>query len=499
MEPQILGKINKSVPLSVSPSESVSYYTHLTDQLRSKYLKLTAVEERRQKENGMAYYVPNAVQFRAHKSVARSILLCGANRIGKSTFGVMELCWHLTKQYPAWFPQERRFNRPIKAAISVDSFDKVANVIEPKIKSFLPSEYYKIKRKTGYMSRLECKDGSFVSILTLEMDDSAYESADWDFVWEDEPQDQRKREGLVRGLVDRRGYEVITFTPLTEAWMKEELVDKSDGKRIECFFANMRDNKFDISGNAILSEEAIKEFEEGLPEEIKEIRVDGQFFNLRGRVYKEFSDAHLLDFKYQYPDGVICVLDPHDRNPHHVIWAYVDRSDDVFIDYELTIRCELDDLARTILAIEKERGYRMRKRVIDPNFGLKPAKPGCNWSVKDELTKHGCSFYPGNDELELGHMIVRDYLHYDRKREMTATNKPKVFFSKERCPITIRSIRNLQYDEWAPATRNKKNLKEETQEKDSHGADCVRYLLVNKPRFRALQDQDTPELEGAYY
>ena len=277
--------------------------------------------------------------------------------------------------------------------------------------------------------------------------------------------------------------------------------DKADGKRIECFFAQMRDNKFDINGNSILSEESIKEFEESLPEEIKEIRVNGQFFTLRGRVYKEFSDAHVIDFKYPYPEPVICILDPHDRKPHHVIWAYVDRDDDVYIDYELIVRCELDDLAHKIKLIEKERGYKMRQRLIDPNFGLKPARPGANWSVKDELTKHGCSFYPANDEIELGHMLVRDYLHYDRNKPLTATNKPKAFFSRERVPNTTRSMRNYQYDEWLGKTKNKRDPKEETQDKDSDGADTVRYLLVSKPRFRYIQEDSelNYELEGVAY
>ena len=483
----------------VSLGESRDYYEVMESQLNAKLTKLTSEFETRKSNSGMDYYTPNAIQHKAHLSKARTILLCGANRIGKSTFGVMELCWHLTKKYPSWFPEERKFKRMIKAAISVDSFDKVSNVIEPKLKAFLPSDYYKIRRKQSYASRIECKDGSFVSILTLEMDDSAYESADWDFVWEDEPQDQRKREGLIRGLVDRRGYEVITFTPLTEAWMKTELVDKADGKRIDCFFANMRDNRADINGNQILSEESIKEFEEGLPEEIKEIRVDGNFFTLRGRVYREFSDVHIQDFKYEYPDPVICVLDPHDRLPHHVIWAFVDRNDDVHVDYEMIVRCELDDLARKIKKIEEERGYRMRKRILDPNFGLKPAKPGCNWSVKDELTKHGCGFYPANDDRELGHMIVRDFLHFDRRKDLSFINKPKLYFSRDRVPITINSMRNLQFDEWSQSTRNKKEPKEVEQEKDSHGADCVRYLIVTKPRFRVLQDVESHELEEAMY
>jgi hypothetical protein len=141
----------------------------------------------------------------------------------------------------------------------------------------------------------------------------------------------------------------------------------------------------------------------------------------------------------------------------------------------------------------------MRKRIIDPNFGLKPAKPGANWSVKDELTKHGCGFYPGNDDVELGHMIVRDYLHYDRSKEMTAVNKPKVFFSRERVPNTVRSMRNYQYDEWSGVTKNKRDPKEETQDKDSDGAATMRYLLITKPRFRVIQESHSDELEEAVY
>src|SRR3990172_11756453 len=100
-------------------TESLEYYSNLSEQLKSKYEKLTAVEQTRLRESGMNYYIPNQVQFRAHQSKARTILLCGANRIGKSFFGAMELCFHLTRKYPDWFPKERRFTKPIKAAISV--------------------------------------------------------------------------------------------------------------------------------------------------------------------------------------------------------------------------------------------------------------------------------------------------------------------------------------------------------------------------------------------
>src|SRR3990167_7242354 len=455
---------------------------------------------RRRRYSGMSYYVPNHMQLKAHRSNARTIIFSGGNRTGKTTFGAMELCFHLTKDYPAYFSPVRRFRGPVRAVVSVDSFDKIAKVIEPKLKQYLPQGSFKVRRKvSSYLSRIEYKDGSTVDVLTLEMDDLQYEGFDADFVWEDEPQNRSKRQGLLRALIDRRGYEVITFTPLTEPWMKEELVDKADGKRIDLITVDMRDNRFTVAGEPILREEAIREFEASIPEDVRETRVHGKFFHLRGLVYKEFSSVHTSDFAYTYPDPVICVLDPHDRVPHHVVWAYIDRQDDVYIDYEFTGHIELGELAKKILEIEARRGYKMKRRLIDPNFGRKPSRVGSNQTVIEELSRQGAYFFEANDNIELGHMIVREYLHYDKSRDVTAVNKPKVFFSRERAPSTIRSVMNLQYDEWIGKRANERNPKEKQKEREDHGADCIRYLLVSRPTHGTLNASDTYELSKPPY
>ena len=261
--------------------------------------------------------------------------------------------------------------------------------------------------------------------------------------------------------------------------MKEELVDRADGKLIDVFTVDMRDNLKTINGEDILSESAIREFEKNIPEDVRESRIHGKFFHLRGVVYKEFGEPHIKDFSYEYPDPVLCVLDPHDRVPHHVLWAFIDRTDDVFVDYEMIVHTELDDLARRIRSVEQLRGYHMKKRIIDPNFGRKPSLVGSNLTVIQELSHHGASFFEANDNIELGHMIVRDYLHYDRSQPISHTNKPRLFFSRERCPETIRSMRNIQYDDWV--NKGDKDPKEKEKDKQTHGAACVRYLLVGKP------------------
>ena len=473
-------------------------------QKREELERAIAELQGRRKVRGMDFYIPNEFQYKGHTSLAKTVLMCAGNRSGKSQFGALELCYHLTGKYPEWYPEGRKLKQPIKAAISVDRFQKIQTVIEPKLISLLPKGFYRFKKSgQGYISRIICQNGSFADVLTLEMADMAYEGADWDFVWEDEPQSKRKREGLVRGLIDRNGLEVITFTPISEPWMKEDLVDKADGKKIALFTASTYDNMFDMNGNAILTKESIERYEETVDEDMRETRLHGVFFTMRGLVYKAFGDAHIRDdIDYgetkQYPNPVICVMDPHDRLPHHVIWAYLDRQDDIFIDHEMTVHCELPDLAKKILAVEKQRGYRMRKRLIDPNFGRKPAAAGSNFSVIQEMKRHGVSFYEPCDDVELGHMIVRDYLRYDREKQITAVNKPKIYFSRHGVPKTIRSIRNLQYEEWKGTTREERDPKEVEKEKDNHGADTVRYLCIERPRFEGIRQSDETLAESPY-
>ena len=81
------------------------------EQEELKILEALLVE--RKKANGLSFYTPNQHQLKGHQSDARFILLCGANRIGKSTFGAVELCFHLTRNYPDWFSLKRRFKGPI--------------------------------------------------------------------------------------------------------------------------------------------------------------------------------------------------------------------------------------------------------------------------------------------------------------------------------------------------------------------------------------------------
>ena len=491
-------------PLLISPTE--------TNEVKV----MEAILTQRKRENGLSFYVPNSHQLKAHQSNSRFVLLCGGNRCGKSTLGAVELCMHLTRNYPDWFSLKRRFKGPIKAVVVGESNAFIEKVLEPKLRQFLPPKYIRHEKRVtgGYLSRIDCVDGSTVDFLTKEQSDMSFEGADWHFYWGDEPQSKRKFDAIQRGLVDHNGFGVITFTPLIEPWMKEELVDKADGKFIEVITASIRDNKFDIQGNAILSESSIKDLERTLSEDVAQTRIHGKFFHLRGTVYTEFSDVHIQRFQYNYPDPVICVLDPHDRQPHHVIWAILTPDNDIYIHTEIAVHCTVEELAKSIKRIEKgiysemtgpdgrpqevKTGYNLRRRLIDPNFGRKPLiTTGRN--MIEELAREGCpGWKEADDPIEEGHLKVKDYLHYDFTQPFSHTNKPKLYFHRDRVPMTIKSMRNYQYSEWVGKTAEDRDPKEAPKEKDTHGADCIRYLCMSNPTYNNPRD-NVYELSEAPY
>lgn len=493
----------------------MSEITPEAENLKQALIELEEIEaefKRRRKTKGIQYFCPNEPQLKSLQSPANVVIYSGGNRAGKSTKGAMEMVCHLLRQYPSckchgeWFSARRRFTSPIKCVVSATEFPVIERVIEPKIMSLIPSDYIAkngIKRTPqGYLRRLLCVDGSSVDLLTAEMDQMAYESADWDYAWIDEPLNRSKYVAIQRGLLDRNGFLTMTFTPLMEPWIKDELIDKADGKNIDVIEADTYANIVDIHGSPILSKEGIQRFEESVPEEERETRIYGKFFHLRGVVYKEFAPLiHCRDWKYEYPDPVICVLDPHDRKKHHVIWAFVDKNDWLYVDSELVMNGTVQELKQQILLREARNNYKVRKRIVDPNFSRKPLiTTGKTLQQEMASSPFACPFVDANDDKETGRLKVKDYLHFDRTKQLGLTNSPRLFLHKDKCPLTIKSLRNYQYDEWKPGLRGEKDPKEMEKQFDTDGADVVRYLCMENAKYDSpYRGARNYELEGSPY
>ena len=66
--------------------------------------KLKAEKKYRKTQRGIDFYIPNSIQYAAHRSLAKTICIVKGNRMGGSTFGACEVVYHITKNYPKWYP-----------------------------------------------------------------------------------------------------------------------------------------------------------------------------------------------------------------------------------------------------------------------------------------------------------------------------------------------------------------------------------------------------------
>ena len=108
----------------------------LLDTTRLAMLQDLAIDVAKDMEyNAIKYFRPFDHQiefFKTGEYPRRGIL--AANRIGKTVSTCMETAYHLTGQYPAWWPQEaKRFAKPVTAFVAGEGWEQVARVLQDEL------------------------------------------------------------------------------------------------------------------------------------------------------------------------------------------------------------------------------------------------------------------------------------------------------------------------------------------------------------------------------
>ncbi len=242
----------------------------------------------------------------------------------------------------------------------------------------------------------------------------------------------------------------------------------------------------DIRDNPHIKEEDIKAFETRLTEDEKEARLHGKFRHLVGRVYKEFDPAvHLIDEKnfkpaLNWPTYFVC--DPHDRKPHCAIWAKVDPMGTIYIIDEINFKGTIKDFSKEILKRELMNRINPSKvvRILDPNKGETPTAV-TGLKLKDEFAKHAVYFLTNvNDDIMMGHLAVQGRLMWNKDKPLSATNRPSIYFIRDKTKLTVKDIQGYVWDEWRGSERSSKE-----KPKDIHKdyCDTIRYLIMSNPVF----------------
>jgi len=447
--------------------------------------------KRRHTENRIAYYHPHRLQERFHKSQATIRIFLGGNGSGKSTAGAAEASWASTGKHPYL-----QYRTPSRGRIATTSFDKIEQVIIPQLEAWIPKRAVEDRKKNnlGIYTKWWLKNGTYFDILSYQQDVEEYEGVDLDWFWADEPIPKDRYQATIARF-RRVGRIWMTLTPLTEPWILDDLVNQADGKYIDIMKADIMDNCLENGG--YLTKDAIDLMLKGYDEDEIEARAHGNFIFLQGLIYKSFDRAiHVIEpFEIPKDWTTKCVVDPHDRRPFAISWQAISPAGDVFIydewpeeDFHKKKSCDLtiEDYAKLIKV--KEGNHDILKRLIDPNFG-NTINVHTKSTVKEDFESLGIDFYDANNDIQSGHLKVKEYLKYDKTKPISNTNKPKLFIF-DTCKNHIYGLTHYVWDEFKDRSKDPKQ-KPKDMAKDF--PDCIRYGLMDIDEGYALFNDGTLE------
>ena len=471
--------------------------THLTEkeflaldrENQEYYLYLLEQEIQLKQSKKLVHYEPHAKQEEFHFAIEKVRALLGGNRSGKTTSGGIEFLFHITGNYPDWYPEEQRLKGRVIGRIAATDFQKgVGEVILPFLDEWLDPELVKKKTKNpmGIPVKWILKNGSSFDILTYEQSTDSYEGWKGHMAWFDEPPPREKYIATLRGLVDFDGRAWMTLTPLTQPWIYDDIYTNP---KIKCVNVNIRDNPY-------LSEEAIADFESSLTEEEKKARIDGKFLHMTGLIYKEFDPSvHVIDpFTIKDSWTRYFCIDPHPRNPTACIWLAVDTIGNFYIYDELWLSdMSIGEIASAIHVQEGDR--KAHVRLIDPHMDSEDKLAG-GFNVRKELMKNDVFCQRGNSDPILGKSRIREALKL-KYSNLYGTEVPKLRIFRS-CTQTIYEFQHYIWDEYK---RNKEDYdkKETPRKKSDHFMDALRYIFNYDPRL-IVQEEEKQEVryEGKY-
>lgn len=383
---------------------------------------------------------------------------------GKTMFGAADVAHHFLGTHPY------RTNRVpmIIKVLGEDYPNHINNVIIPKLKAMIPKSAIKSTHKNhgGVVSKIVGYNGSIIDLMCYEQGVEKFESFDADMAWFDEPPPEAIYQGVVRGLLDREGYELFTMTPIKEPWIFNELWMPGLEKKLSNTDAFIMMTEC----NPYLKQTAIDQLKEIYTDpDIREARLKGNFLHLSGRVYKMFQkDKHVVPmFEWPREWPVWMCIDPHPKKPHAVTWIGVTNKDQKVIIDEIKADCTIKDLAKLILQKEAKMKYKVVDRLVDTSIkGLERT------DQRRLLADYGirCRFPKKYDDVFPGIQRVQQALTPSKDKEAEFIE----LVVRENCLGHINEF--LSYV-WSDGTGNKPN-----KENDDY-MDNIRYITGVNPKF----------------
>ena len=421
---------------------------------------------------------PSILSF--HKSNSKVRLLLGGLRSGKTTAMIVEFLWaalgiHPFLDYP---------NPPLKLRLCAVDFPTIKQQLLPTIYDWAPRQA--IKKFWADDRILEFVNGSFIDFRSYDQDISKFQGVERHLIGMDEmPTEEIYKASYMRTVsASINGKIIIAATPLVGQnwfWLYDQLYNNPEAKPpfVEYWHISTYDNPH-------LSREALEAvIKDPIMREVADAALQGHFITKSGLVYPQYDESvHVIKPIEHIPDDwvVAISIDPHDRNPHAVIFAGLTKDNYWVVFDELLFKGTLDEFGK---AMQAKLGNRFPPdiAVID-TFG-KVEQSTSQTSVEKYLSqKFHIYFFPASKDVMSGILKVQSYL-------APADSLPKLYIT-ENCYTLRKSFRNYIWDEWSSRRQDKWDPKEKPVKRGDDLLDALRYLIMLDVRWRHPQMKFRP-------
>lgn len=401
-----------------------------------------------------------------------------------TTASVIEALWLALGIHPY-----HKIPTPNRGKMFGESFPTIDETIRLKIEEWCPRKFLSSKRpfiynQMGHLIGVNFSNGSILRIGSYDQEEKKSEGSNWHYVAFDEPPPRNLYVANFRGIVDFGGIMWFSLTPLSEAWLYDDLwLPGQSGEKnyIECFSGVSSDNHY-------LNQENLKLYYDELTPEEREVRFFGKFSRLKGLVIDTYDpqlsdvDPFLLDSSYTIYEGI----DPHPKKPHAALWKAISNKDNKrFVVGELKCADGIAEFGRQI-AIQRRRltshGALLYKSVSDTS--LNQDDPAFRMNLRDELCRalreSGESVMPQNaqkkDWLDAGITKLRDL--YRPVTSLTSEFALPTEYVFKDCTAYKYELSHYQWP--------KKEILENTKpvSKDNDLIDCNRYIESLAPEYQ---------------
>lgn len=436
-----------------------------------------------------------------HRSRAKNRWAFGGNSSGKSFLGVAEGVIHYTfKTHPF---SHLELPHPGFHRIGIESFRKFESFYMPLLKEWIPrkmllggswSDAYNSKYNI-----LRLSNGDQVGILSYDMTTDQWETDTLHTCWADEKIPEDKYDATLARLLRTNGYFWGTVTPIAGMpWLLTRVWGLNT--------ADTQTWVVDMDENPYIDSEAKRRIMSDWSPEEREARKSGRPMQFQGIVYPEISeDVHLVAVKPEPHWPLYFCMDAHPRKECQMLWIAIDPGGKAYCVDELSLRGTPQVLAEAIFRKEFDlrrwigapfRG--VQKRWIDLSAITLDSEIQDNYNLLAEFRKAGLAFSQAN-RSGVGYSVVHQYLHYDKAKPVGGFNKPMFYFVRDRVPKTYFSMTHLMYDEFQH--RGTRDPKERVKDWGKDPADCVRYILIERPKFQMItkpMSYGAPDLASCY-